>query len=423
MISSIKTDHKTFGSFSLIDLRLTNIFFIGVILYTAGFVMPFTGIVNYPIANSIQIIGIILFLPAAILLIDLEVENIYLRVLIFIYLIYLITVVYRGFLLDYDYIKFLLFNAWYGIFLYLVPVVCLFTKNILLIKKLFDGINIFSIVFFLLILASLPILLIRGDQSAFFTLELISRTIGITAGLILMTYPYHERKAKVIATIVMLVILLFATYHARRGLMFYSLMIFMFTGFLYLINGKSRMFATVALLMIFSTVYIFGTEVLGKASLLSYVLERGAEDTRSTVEIRFYEDMETNDWIFGRGMNGHYYCPGIVWDGEVSIYRDIIETDFLQVILKGGIISLSLLLMIFIPAIILGLFFSKNLLMKAGAIWILLGIINMYPTQVNTFTLNYIIMWLFVGLIFNRKLRNFSDKQIHSQLNNKFDVL
>lgn len=419
MISSIKVNKEFFGDFSLIDLRLTNIFFIGVILYSIGYTLPFTGLINYQLANGIQLIAIMFFLPTAILLIDLKVRNVYLRVLIVLYLLYLTTVIYRGFLVEYDFIKFLLFDGWYGIFIYLVPIVCLFPKKISFVKKLFDAINIFSVIFLLVVLASIPMLLARGVQTSFLSFELLSRTLGITSGLILFTYPYHNKKIIVLAIIVLSVILLFATYHARRSLMFYSIIIFLLSGYTYLINGKSRLFATVVFLMIFSSFYILGTEVLNKSSLFSYVLERGAEDTRSNVEIRFYEDMETLDWIFGRGINGQYYCPGIVWDGEVSIYRDVIETDFLQVILKGGIISLSFLFMIFLPAVFLGLFFSNNLFTKAGAIWILIGIINMYPAQVNTFTLNYMTMWLFVGFIYNSKFRKLSNNQIFTQLNKK----
>jgi len=46
------------------------------------------------------------------------------------------------------------------------------------------------------------------------------------------------------------------------------------------------------------------------------------EDTRSGVEICFYQDMGIKDWIIGRGMIGEYFCPGID-PNEVTSYRGL----------------------------------------------------------------------------------------------------
>ena len=88
----------------------------------------------------------------------------------------------------------------------------------------------------------------------------------------------------------------------------------------------------------------------------------------------------------------------------------MIETDYLYIILKGGIISLGLLLLILIPAIVKGLFYSRNLLSKASAIWILLWVIELYPANVNSFSLNHILVWLAVGICYSREIRNMPEK-------------
>ncbi|HSI77686.1 MAG TPA: hypothetical protein VK957_17435 [Lunatimonas sp.] len=418
MISSTVMNPTISNNLFLSELRQINLFFIGFILYSIGYALPFSHLVNYQLCNAIQVVGIILFLPATVLLINFKVENIYLRILIYIYLFYLGTIVFRGFTTDYTLIKYFLFDSWFGGFIYMVPLVSLFPKNLLTIKKIFDTIKIFSIIFLILLLVFSPLLFTRGTQSSMAFIEVISKTIGLPAGFILMTYPYHKMKSRIIAGTTLTAILFLAIYHARRGLLLYALMIFLFAGFVYLSNGRNRLFVAVLFVMIFSSAYIFGTEVLNKSNLFSYLRERGTEDTRSYVEIRFYEDMEERDWIFGRGMNGQFYCPGIIWEGEDSIYRDVIETDFLMIILKGGIISLTLLLLILIPGVFMGLFYSKNLLTKSASIWILIGIINMYPSTVNTFTLNYIMMWVFIGFIFNKNIRMLSERQIINYFKN-----
>ncbi|MCH7398626.1 hypothetical protein MM236_11525 [Belliella sp. DSM 107340] len=407
----------------LSELKFMNLFFIGFILYSIGFTLASTGMVNYLMCSGIQFVGILMFLPSSILLIELKVENNYLKIMVSFYLIYICSIIFRGFVFDFNTIKDLLIDGWFGIFIYLVPVLCLFPKKILLLKKSFDTIYILSVLFLFYVLAFLPVLMERGSQESMGMTEVFSRTLGLTSGFILMTYPYHSLKLKFVSGSVMTFILTMSLYQARRGLMMYCLMIILFAGVLYLMKGHNRAFVVVAILMLISTSFLIGAQILNKSSFFSSIKERGMEDTRSNVEESFYEDMETVDWIIGRGINGQYYCPGIVWDGDSSVYRGIIETDFLQIILKGGLVSLSILLLIFIPAIFLGLFNSNNLLVKAGSIWIMIGLINMYPSTVNTFTLNYILMWVFAGIVYTKKYRMLSDSQIFQQLKDyKTDV-
>ncbi|MCH7410831.1 hypothetical protein MM239_15595 [Belliella sp. DSM 111904] len=242
--------------------------------------------------------------------------------------------------------------------------------------------------------------------------EVFSRTLGLPAGFVLLTYRYHSLKLRLVSGVTISVILAMALYQARRGLALYCLMILMFAGVIYLMKGSNRSFVLVTLLIFASSIVLVGSEVFDKSDFLSSIKERGLEDTRSNVELNFYEDMQGIDWLIGRGINGLYYCPGIVWDGEASTFRGIIETDYLQIILKGGLVSLGLLFLIMIPASILGIFFSKNLLVKAFGIWIFIGLLNMYPSSVNTFTLNYLIMWIGVGVCYSKSLRNLTDASI-----------
>jgi hypothetical protein len=77
--------------------------------------------------------------------------------------------------------------------------------------------------------------------------------------------------------------------------------------------------------------------------------------------------MKTEDWVIGRGMLGQYYCPGVdeaTFQNSYTDYRNMIETDYLNIILKGGLISLGLVLLITIPAAIKGIFYSKTYFQK-----------------------------------------------------------
>ncbi|WP_228694337.1 hypothetical protein [Lunatimonas sp.] len=142
------------------------------------------------------------------------------------------------------------------------------------------------------------------------------------------------------------------------------------------------------------------------AEFVTFLQQRGTEDTRTGVEVYFYKDMEGLDWIVGRGMFGAYYSPTM----SEGNYRGTIETDYLNMILKGGLIQLVLFLLIFLPAIYKGLFQSRNTLSKAAALWILFWLINTHPSTVQVFALNYLIVWFSVGICYSDTIRNLSEK-------------
>ena len=156
-------------------------------------------------------------------------------------------------------------------------------------------------------------------------------------------------------------------------------------------------------------------------AMFNFLLERGDEDTRTGVEEYMAADMSSNDWIFGKGYNGKYFCPNVgdVTDVTGMGYRDIIETGYLQIILTSGLIGLGLLVLILVPAVFLGLFKSKNVLSKAAAIWIFLWIIYEYPTVGVAFTMHYILVWISVGICYSSKIRNIPDFVIRTYLQRK----
>jgi hypothetical protein len=126
--------------------------------------------------------------------------------------------------------------------------------------------------------------------------------------------------------------------------------------------------------------------------------------------------MTSRDWITGKGMNGKYYCPIVLDVNDPSGSRTVIETGYLQIILKGGILSLSLLLLILIPAVYFGFFKSKNILSKAAAMFILLWIIYLKPVVGVAFSMHYVLVWISVGICYSKKINNLSDGQIKEYL-------
>lgn len=145
---------------------------------------------------------------------------------------------------------------------------------------------------------------------------------------------------------------------------------------------------------------------------LGNLFERGLENTRSYVENCFYSSMSTLDWIIGKGYNEGYLCPGIDEALFGTGVRKVIETDYLQLILTGGLINLILLLGILLPSVYLGIFHSSNMFSKKAATWIMIWLFFLYPSNGYTVSIFHISVWIMVALCYNKRFRELSDQTI-----------
>jgi hypothetical protein len=175
--------------------------------------------------------------------------------------------------------------------------------------------------------------------------------------------------------------------------------------------------------IVFSVILIFSLGLYGvyiyslqKSGVFSLLTSRLYEDTRTGVVKSFYRDMKTADWVIGKGVNGQYFCPGIDEGNRITTNRIVIETGYLQIILKGGIISLALLGLIAIPAMIKGFFYSKNWLVKGAAIWIFWSLFNLYSSVGNNFILSYVLFWISIGICYESGIRAMTDVEIKGEL-------
>jgi len=395
--------------------RVLNYFWIGFILYTASYALATTTAVNYIFCQGLQIVGILIFVPSAIKLISWKFTNQYLKVLFILYSIWQLSIILRATNFDFANIKDMLFDAELGLFRFFVPLILLFPKNLLYYKKTLIAILILGALFLLydgLFVKNLMNLDYENNNTKF-TYEHFVKILSVPSGLILLTFPYQDKRVKYFSIIVLVVSAIFAIIRARRALLFLTISPLVFSYMLYLFSQKKKFFTLlvpflVSIFLLFYGVKNYSNNTPEVFSLLS---DRATEDTRTGVEIMFYRDMKLQDWIIGKGIDGQYFCPGIE-TGTHAIYRNMIETDYLNIILKGGIISFVLMLMIAIPAFVKGLFYSENLLSKAVAIWILLWLLELYPATVSTFSLHHLTFWLAIGVCYSDIIRKVPEKTL-----------
>ena len=392
---------------------MLRLFLFGFIVYTVGYTTSITVNPIYIICDILRIIGIGSMLISSVQLISLRFDNRYLKIMYVFYISWLFVVVIRGLTPNYEFIKNTLFNPFTGIFLYTVPLVLVIPKPPKFYKFIFFTILILGLIYLTHIGLGLQEFLDDKDVSSRDRLEIYVKALALPCGFILMTFNYHSKKSRIFAFMVIALSLMLAVYRARRGLIFLlgSVFIFTFLIFIYIHHRKILLVLLLLLAGGLMLTYAVTMSDIGDSKLLSKTKERATEDTRTGVEDFYYADMRFKDWVVGRGMSGMVAAPiDLEEDSMTPGYREGIETDYLNIILKGGLISFILLLLIALPAVFQGLFMSKNTLSKAAAFWIILWMISLYPTTVTTFTLNYILVWIAIAICYSKPVRNMSDQ-------------
>lgn len=366
--------------------------------------------------------SLILLFLGAIHLIKYNFDSLYLSIIYTIYLLWLFIIfagVYKYF--NYSFFKSAFLGAPGGPLLYFSPLILLFPRNLPSYKKLFDVIIIFGIFYILYDILFIKSLM-SSDTSNKKNIALVETlsTLSYSCGFIILTAFYHTKKRFIIALGIILLAILFAVIRGRRGLILMYGEVLFFSYFLYFFKSKKKLLIIYASIFIglagaFYAVHVYRPK---QNQIFGFLVQRGDEDTRTGVELYFYDDMKTKDWIVGRGIKGEYFCPDIEED-QPTDFRDTIETGYLQTILNGGLISLGLFLLIAFPAVIKGVFSSKNILSKAAGIWIFMTIINSYPANTNVFSLSYLIAWISIGICYSRRIRYMHESDLENFFQNQ----
>jgi hypothetical protein len=395
-----------------------NLFWFGFLVFALGSIASATKYrSNIKIFQAFQLVGLISIVAGAVYLIQSKINNRYLKILFTLFCIWSVTIIMRDIEFNFTFLKDFIFDYGNGGLVYFAPLILLFPKNIAFYQKAFDVIIFAGILYLLLDIIFIKNLLTPGrDALGQSTIESLSE-LSMPAGFILLTYRYQSAKRNILAIGIIILTLLFTIIRARRGLLFITSNIIITSYLLYLFNTNRKIMVIYLSILFISLGALYSTSLYKTSSskIFGYLVNRGSEDTRTGGELYFYADMKIDDWIIGKGLRGQYFAPNIT-EGQVSNFRNLIETGYLQVILKGGLINLGLLIMIAFPACIKGIFFSKNILSKASGIWIFLFMINLYPQIAVAFNLSYLLVWISIGICYSKKIRNMSNDDIQSEL-------
>lgn len=347
------------------------------------------------------------------------------RLLFFSYLFVCMIMIVRGYLIDYNYqwislqgfINFHLFSPYY-ILPYLMPL------TVFIPYKLFR-LDAFAFYSYIVGLMGIAICVINYNDVVRSSMMLAVGTGGeymygasyayiytpMAFAILCKKYiPYKIWTVNCLALFLSLLLLLIS---ARRGGAATLSCLYLFNIYFYLksLTGgrKALGFVMVAVGLIIAVGYF------SNSSTLDFLRERGLEDTRSGVDEALLSQMNSTELVFGKGLNGRYYYP-LSLDDYLDGWRYGSETGFYNIVLKGGYTMAFLYIILLVYPALLGIFKSKNLLCKAGGAFITLSVIKLYPFGWLSFNMEFLIIWMLVSLCYSKKVRQMTDKEIHSYL-------
>ena len=249
----------------------------------------------------------------------------------------------------------------------------------------------------------------QGESIQLF--EVLNTYINGGLAFCLILIELVEKRDKKYIHIASIVSLFLALFFARRGvalsyLVAYS---FYFLVRLYSQNAGGKIVTFLKGSIICLIIGLFVVSYGG--SLFSRLYERGTEDTRSVIELSFLEQIiSSGEIVQGRGFAGTYSA----WEGmDYAQEREGIETGYLHLILKGGIVYLVLMGLLFIPTFFCGLIGSRNKYVKILSLYNLWFILFFIVANNNmTFSMRFFMFVISTYIIYNKKYRKMSNWQI-----------
>lgn len=287
---------------------------------------------------------------------------------------------------------------------YLLPFIILRLPNEKYFKELLR-------LFFKISLWVIPLWIINISdlvQIGTYKAENIGSYLPFISAFLLGLSTYLNKNQRYINILIWTIYFILMMLNARRNVSFTLLL---YAAIAYFFTSLSSLKKNVTKTVI---IYLFSI-LTGLILLLNFnslasgvfnnMANRASEDTRSGVEELFFIDFSNapiSDWIFGRGMDGSYYQPMLNEEtGEINDNRNSIETGYLNMILKGGIIYDVVIILIILLAIKRG-FTKRYFVYKYISIILFTYFIDLYTTNpVCIFSVRSIMFWLCISILLN----------------------
>jgi len=186
----------------------------------------------------------------------------------------------------------------------------------------------------------------------------------------------------------------------------------------YYMRKNTRWIPVVVLLTLFIPFYLIKTSIKSKVSPFEKILSRFEDmemglDTRTFLYQEVYEDLrKDNKLLIGRGSNGTYYSPYFDETGGDTSNRLSVEVGILAILLKGGLISVALYLIILCAAIYQALFRSKNYYVFCIGLMLVVHALLLFISNPLDYSCYNMAIWFFTGVCLSKKIRSLDNSEI-----------
>lgn len=266
--------------------------------------------------------------------------------------------------------------------------------------------------------------------SCFFMLLVGQNSFAYVSIFLLIFWPFIKTRYKVLTIITYIMTIKFAFDGAR---MFLITSFFAFSAYFIVYKMKERflkLFISITLISIpiifIPTLYLDDYKDNNKSyfQLLQKSFSEDNEkkenfgsDTRTFLYVEMAQDLSnTNSWILGKGALSYYYSNFFDYDSQNKFGRLTSEVPFLNYLLRGGIIYISLYFGLILYAIWCAINYGKNKFVKSIAIILTGWIFNSFIGDITGCTFYHIGIFILTGCCLNKEWLNYSDYDIYRKL-------
>lgn len=248
------------------------------------------------------------------------------------------------------------------------------------------------------------------------SLDTVTKAFCMAPLFLLLLFPNIRNITVVPIIVAFFIAIVFSFYIARRNLILTLLLFLIAAYYCFVKNSHSKSVIQHILLVLVAIVFIYFLVVLAVSiftgsvdnEFFSEISRKVTSDSRSHVTIPFLQYMNESPirWIFGAGVSARYYSD-LGW-------RNVVETGYLQIVFKVGIVGLACYLFILVRTLINS--WRGNFILRACCCYILVSILETYYAGVPTFELKWALVWICVGICSSSQIRSLSDRELKEVL-------
>lgn len=302
---------------------------------------------------------------------------------------------------------------------YTLPFLLLYNPKHIPLKETFKYSIIFEIFALILIILNFQYIAMAnnvdlitgklGEDTKARSLAQIPIMWSIPAAILFFNYHLVKKKYIIISILAFILAIAFSMAFGRRSTSFYGAIFLLAALWFYISYSHMKLGKKIFIIIISIIIMVIAVNYI--INHFHFLMERGLEDTRGGVNDAFYADMNMIDYIFGRGINGTYYDPLNIFD-ELNNRRTGIETGYLNIILHSGLLFFIPYTLLCLQSAIKGFFYSRNLLIKSMAIYILINYLLLFFGSYPAYNLRFYILWIGILLCNSIYFRNMNNNMI-----------